>query len=459
MASESETPAPAAAPAAASAPTPKPKKRSYNPLRWFLKLSMRVQVLVIIGIVIVVMVVGRRKPTPATTAPAAAATATTAQPQNPTPQPQPTGPAERFPEVTPSAEEMGKLAKTNPKAIESADKLDRGVPDAMIGEIVTPPKTEDLGDEPTGRAAGVGPAGAPYVPRSGKKGGVSEVMGVFAAPARSDERSSARPATATPAVATSTGVTAAPPAAAAPRVFAPFGRFIKCKLYNTLDSLVPNNCPIIGIVVEDLTQDGHVIIPALTEVHGYVDGKPKIDANGVGRLYDTGEWTLVLPKQPGGKNGREWVIKGRAMDRRETVLDKDGRPRSWGIDDAAPGMIGYTISTVDNELAKAFAAQFFGEASRAAAQVGQTQQPSPGMAGAFGATQPEPTARNATIAAAGAGVGGSLDMVTSRIMDELKQRGFYVRVPSGKEFYVYVEQTLDPQQARIGVRREGVSRN
>lgn len=345
------------------------------------------------------------------------------------------------------------MNKAPARPVENPDgKADRGVPDALIGQTLTPPQ-DDLAPDSQLKSSGVAPAGAPYVPSKGKKV-VSEVMGVFASPAKSVDVVPPRQQMPVNAIATQ-AVRTGPQQTAELRVYAPYGRLVKCKLYNTIDSLVPVNCPIMAIVTEDLSWNGHVIIPALTEVYGYVDGKAKIDAKGVGRLFDTGEWTLVLPKQASAKNGREWVIKGRAMDRREAVLDDRGKVKSWSVDDAAPGMIGYTISTLDNELIKSFAAQFLAEGSIAAAEVGQTQQASPGMAGALGATQPAPTASNAGLAGLGAGTAASLKVVTDRIAEEIKQRGFYVRVVGGKEFYLFVEQTLDPEQARVGVRRDG----
>ena len=51
---------------------------------------------------------------------------------------------------------------------------------------------------------------------------------------------------------------------------APYGRFIKCKLVNTVDS-ARIDTPIVGLVLEDVLKPGsygEVIIPAGTEVHG-----------------------------------------------------------------------------------------------------------------------------------------------------------------------------------------------
>jgi hypothetical protein len=45
-----------------------------------------------------------------------------------------------------------------------------------------------------------------------------------------------------------------------------------------------------------------------------------------------------------------------------------------------------------------------------------------------------------------------MNQVAGRIREEISKRGVYVRVPAGKEFYLFVEQTIDPRAAAIGLR-------
>jgi hypothetical protein len=71
---------------------------------------------------------------------------------------------------------------------------------------------------------------------------------------------------------------------------------------------------------------------------------------------DNGEWTLVMPGQDERPNGRELILRARALDRRETVVTDRGQARSWGVDDGADGLVGYTLSTLDNREIKLFAA-------------------------------------------------------------------------------------------------------
>lgn len=235
--------------------------------------------------------------------------------------------------------------------------------------------------------------------------------------------------------------------------FAPFGRLVKCQLVNTVDSVTARSEPIVALVTEDLDWDGRVIIPAGTEAFSYARPEPVADAGGVGRLVDTGEWTLVLPGGNGGANGRELVLKARAADRRETVASREGRVRSWGVDDGADGLVGYALSTLDNREIRLFAAAALGGMVQGFGSIAERQQAAPGIAGALGATQVAPTLGNALTASLGTGAADYLNEVAGRIRDEISRRGIYVRVPAGKAFYLFVEQTIDPAAAAIGLRR------
>ena len=235
--------------------------------------------------------------------------------------------------------------------------------------------------------------------------------------------------------------------------FAPYGRLVKCTLLGTVDSLAPSDVPLIAIVCEPLNWNGKTIIPVNTEVHGFVDTKPQIDANGVGRLFDRGQFTMVLPRGPQGRtNGRELLVRGRVLDRRESVIDPIGKAQAWDINDMAPGLIGYTISTLDKEEIKLFTAAFLGAAAKAAGAVMTPQQSATGLAGQAGATVPTPSAQGAIASAAGAGVSAVMDRTAERIEESIKTRGLYVRVPASKDFYLYIEQTIDPLEAKVGLK-------
>ena len=234
--------------------------------------------------------------------------------------------------------------------------------------------------------------------------------------------------------------------------FAPFGRMIRCVLVNTLDSATARAVPIVGLVTRDLDWNGAVIVPAGTEAFSYARPEPVLDAHGAGRLIDSGEWTLVLSAQDGRANGRELILKGRAVDRREESMTDDGRVRSWGIDDGSDGLIGYAVSTLDDREIKLFAAAAVAGMAQGFGALAERQQAAPGLAGALGATQPAPAFANAAIGSLGQGAVDVASELAGRIRQEIARRGVYVRVPAGKEFYLFVEQTIDPAAAAIGLR-------
>ena len=238
--------------------------------------------------------------------------------------------------------------------------------------------------------------------------------------------------------------------------FAPFGRLVKCQLVDTLDSVTARSEPIVALVTQDLDWNGRVIIPAGTEAFLSYRQKPEaiVDAQGVGRLVDDGEWTLVLPGDAFRANGRELILRARAVDRTGGLLGRAwGRP-FVGVDDGADGLVGYTLSNLDGREIKLFAAAAASGMAQGFAAVAERQQPAAGVAGAFGATQVAPTLGNAVTGSVGAGAADVMnEMAGARIREELSKRGIYVRVPAGKAFYLFVEQTIDPEgAASVGLR-------
>jgi len=338
-------------------------------------------------------------------------------------------------------------ARLAPEELSQAD-ADREAPAVAGGyrrEVVRPKPVRNPAESAAPKEEGPAdhPPGGPSNRRRDEKKTLPEV---FQMPA---EPKTAAPAAPPPATADSPAKEAASPVG---EEFAPFGRLIKCQLVDTLDSVTARSEPIVGIVTEDLDWNGRVIVPAGTEVFGYARPEPVLDAAGVGRLVDTGEWTLVLPGRPGGENGRELTLKARAVDRREAVVAGRGRVRSWGVDDGADGLVGYALSTLDNREIKLFASAAASGMAQGLAAVVQRQEPASGVPGILGATQVAPTIGNALAGSLGAGAADAMNQVAGRIRDEISRRGVYVRVPAGKEFYLFVEQTIDPRAAQIGLK-------
>jgi hypothetical protein len=204
--------------------------------------------------------------------------------------------------------------------------------------------------------------------------------------------------------------------------YAPFGRLIPCELVITVDSSTIRT-PIIGLVTEDIYFGGHLIIPAGTEVHGVAEVDRERE-----RIASGDRWTLVM------QDGEELTLTGIALDRQ---TDTNGV--GWDITDGSAGLRGQLIKSDDMAEIKLFAASFL---SAAAAELNQNQQTILGY-------QLVPNTQNAALA----GAQGVLGAYANQIFNSIQRDGFYVRVPAGKEFYLYVTQTIDRSDAAIGESR------
>jgi hypothetical protein len=202
-------------------------------------------------------------------------------------------------------------------------------------------------------------------------------------------------------------------------VLAPFGRLISCETVITVDS-ASIQTPIIGLVTENLYHAGKLVIPAGTEVHGTAQTDRHRD-----RLASGNNWTLV------------WQT-GEEMHLRAIVLDREfsGDQEGWGITDGSAGLRGRVIKSDDMAEIKLFAATFLSGAASAL-----TEQ----QATVFGPIN-SPSLNNAPFE----GAQKVLSEYAQRIYDSIQQDGYYVRVPSGTQFYLYVMQVIDRADAEIG---------
>ena len=201
--------------------------------------------------------------------------------------------------------------------------------------------------------------------------------------------------------------------------FAPFGRLIPCELVVTVDSSSIQT-PIIGLVTEDIFHHGQLIIPAGTEVHGSATVDRARE-----RIASNGRWTLVW------QNGEELNVSGLALDH-----EPDKETGGWGITDGSAGLRGRLIKTDNLAEVKLYVATLLS----GAADVFTDRRISD--FGSFAL----PSLRNAPLK----GAQSVLDRYAQQILQTIERDGFYVRVPAGKEFYLYLTQTLDRADAKIG---------
>ena len=221
---------------------------------------------------------------------------------------------------------------------------------------------------------------------------------------------------------------AAPPPAPAisPLPTAPFGRLIPCQTVVALESNRLET-PIIGLVTDDVWHNGQRVIPAGAEVHG----RAALDRTRE-RLGAQNSWRIVW-RTDDSDNGRELSVEGLVLERE---LDAESGTR--GTHDGSAGLRGQIVKTDDDRELKLFAATFLASATAAL----QDNRLTTGLLGE--ASLPVTTARNAILA----GTGAVLREYAQSMREAIARDGFYLRVPAGKPFYLYVTQTLDLGQAR-----------
>jgi len=225
--------------------------------------------------------------------------------------------------------------------------------------------------------------------------------------------------------------------------YAPAFRLIKCQLVNTVDSS-NTTTPIIGLVTDDLWWNGKLIIRANSEVHGVANVDRVRE-----RIASNGEFTFVL-NEPSGL-GRELVIRGVALD-----MEKDDAMDSYGITDGSAGLRGDVIRTANNDVIKLYAASLLS-----------------GIAGAFssganGLLGNRVYTNNSALGLSALqggvvnpAVGGTqnvLDRFANQIASSVERDGFFVRVPAGKQFYVYCTEAIDLTKAIVAADDERTSR-
>ena len=108
----------------------------------------------------------------------------------------------------------------------------------------------------------------------------------------------------------------------------------------------------------------------------------------------------------------------------------------WGITDGSAGLRGKLLKTDNLAEVKLYIASLL---SGAAAAFTDRQ------VSAFGSFA-LPSLQNAPLQGAQA----VLDRYAQQILQAIERDGFYVRVPAGKQFYLYITQTVDEDDAKIG---------
>jgi len=206
----------------------------------------------------------------------------------------------------------------------------------------------------------------------------------------------------------------------------PFGRMIRCRLINTIDSSKLST-PVVAMIMEDQWQDDRLILRAGTEIHGTAQKDRTRD-----RISAEGAWTIVWNTSDPDRNGQELNVKGLAL-----AALKDPNKPMWDIEDGSAGIPGVVIKTDNLAELKLFAATFL---SGAASGLEDTSQ------SAFGTYTETGNIKNAGLA----GTSAVLNDYARQIQQQIEQDGFYVRCTGGTEFYFYNLEPIVPSKASIG---------
>lgn len=213
------------------------------------------------------------------------------------------------------------------------------------------------------------------------------------------------------------------------KTYAPYGRLIPCETVITIESSKLDT-PVIGLVTEDVWHNGRLIIPAGVEIHG----RASLD-RARERIAAVGKWVVVW-RDGSPLNGTELVLNGIALDRA-----KDEVSGEFGLRDGSAGLLGTLIKTDDWQEIKLFASTFL------AGFAGGLQELR-NQGGVLGelAQVPVASTRNAALQ----GTSDVLNAYARQIQEAIARDGFFVRVPAGKQFYLYVTETIDQANGTRG---------
>jgi hypothetical protein len=211
---------------------------------------------------------------------------------------------------------------------------------------------------------------------------------------------------------------AAPPKAIQknPTAWLPPAIFIPCALVNTVESSHINT-PVVGEVLRNVYQNGHLIIPAGAVVSSFAESGAVRD-----RIEVAGVWLIVYP------DGRHLRVHGIACDREANPSNQQ-----FGTEDGSAGLQGDLVESDHWANAKAFIALLMTASMQTGTAVATSALQASHTTGVIGLPDTTP--------------------ILAKYLDQLLNGengdGRFVRVRASKEFYVFVTETVLPANRTI----------
>jgi Bacterial conjugation TrbI-like protein len=212
-----------------------------------------------------------------------------------------------------------------------------------------------------------------------------------------------------------------PPRPKPVEIWLPRGTFVACALVNTVESSHINT-PVVGEVIRDVYENGHLIIPAGSLATCWAQPGAVRD-----RIEVAGKWSLTYP------DGKEFELQGVACDR-----EADPSNQQFGIEDGSAGLQGKIIESDHWATAKAFIALLLTTANQAGTAIATSALQASHTTGVVGLPDTTPI------------MGKYLDQLLNGETGD----GTFVRVRSSKEFYIFTASVVEPTKRSVGGRRQ-----
>ena len=138
-------------------------------------------------------------------------------------------------------------------------------------------------------------------------------------------------------------------------------------------------------------------------------------------------------------DGRELPVSGTVLD----YAPVKNHPEAWGETDGSAGLRGYLVQSDKFSEAKAILASMISAGAGAFPQMTNLISPLTG-----GTTQIQKGGFQDAFAA---GVQAGAQIYSQRLLSALDKDPYFVRVPAGTLFYLYITQTVDLEKATAGL--------